>query len=333
MSLETDAAIGGGDDSLLVILPVFNDWPALGKLLVGLDAALGGANLAASILVVDDGSTSPAPAGWPGGPFAAIDRVSVLTLRRNLGHQRAIAVGLSFVEGRVPCRAVVLMDADGEDDPRDVPRLLEQLDRDGGHTVVFAGRSKRSESLAFRFFYGLFRGLHRVLIGHGVRVGNFSAISRERLSSLVVVSELWNHYAASVLKSRQPHSVVPTVRARRLDGESKMNFVGLVIHGLSALSVQSEVVGVRVLVAAFGLVGLSLLGLAAIILIRLATDLAIPGWATTSFGVLLLLLTQTVMFAFLFSFLIIGGRQASSFLPSRDYHHFVGPVRTAYQRS
>ena len=46
-----------------------------------------------------------------------------------------------------------------------------------------------------------------------VRVGNFSAIPRRRLESLVAVSELWNHYAAAAFQSRQPYCTIPTQRA------------------------------------------------------------------------------------------------------------------------
>ena len=79
-------------------------------------------------------------------------------------------------------------------------------------------------------------------------MGNFSIIPRPRLASLVVVSEMWNHYAAAAFKSRQPLCTVPTQRAKRLDGKSKMNFVNLVVHGLSAISVYGELVGIRLLV-------------------------------------------------------------------------------------
>ena len=79
----------------------------------------------------------------------AIGRVEVLHLRRNLGHQRAIAIGLAFVEAERPrCRAVVLMDSDGEDAPEDVPRLVARCEQEGRRKIVFAERTKRSESAA-----------------------------------------------------------------------------------------------------------------------------------------------------------------------------------------
>ena len=139
-----------------------------------------------------------------------------------------------------------------------------------------------------------------------MRVGNFSAIPRGRLASLVVVSELWNHYAAAAFKSRQPSVSIPTERAKRLHGRSQMNFINLVIHGLSALSVYSEIVGVRLLVASLIMIFLSLLGIVTTVAVRASTDWAIPGWATYTAGILLVVLLQAVMLATLFSFITLG---------------------------
>jgi polyisoprenyl-phosphate glycosyltransferase len=318
---------------LVILLPVFNDWAALRKLLGGLDLALASGAIEADVLVVDDGSTQPFDPSVIGLEFRAIRRVEVLHLRRNLGHQRAIAIGLAFIEAERPqCRSVVLMDSDGEDAPEDVPRLIARSEQEGRHKIVFAERTKRSESRLFRAFYVLYRLAHRVLTGHGVRVGNFSVIPHERLSCLVATSELWNHYAAAAFTSRQPYATIPTRRAARLDGRSKMNFVNLVIHGLSAISVYSDAIGVRLLIATMTMIGLDLAALALTLIVRLTTDLAIPGWATTVFGVLLIILIQATMFLFVFSFMILAGRNAASFLPLRDYAYFVGSERVAYQR-
>ena len=253
---------GGARRELVVLLPVFNDWAALGKLLGGLDRALASSRIEADVLVVNDGSTEPFDPSAISGDLRSIARVEVLHLRRNLGHQRAIAIGLAFIEAERPeCRAVVLMDSDGEDAPEDVPRLLARYEQEGRRKIVFAERTKRSESSLFRFFYLLYRVAHRILTGHWVRVGNFSVIPRERLSCLVATSELWNHYAAAAFTSRQPYATVPTRRANRLDGRSKMNFVALVIHGLSAISVYSDAIGVRLLIATLAMIGLDLAAL------------------------------------------------------------------------
>ncbi|MFO0956487.1 MAG: glycosyltransferase [Isosphaeraceae bacterium] len=315
-----------GREPIVILLPVFNDWPSLSALLPKLDRALAGSGRRADVLVVNDGSTrAPSPGQVP-GPFRSLGRVELLNLRRNLGHQRAIAVGLAYLEDRIGPETVVVMDADGEDDPDDVPRLLNRLEAEGGRSIVFAERARRSESWKFRFFYTLYKGIHRILTGQGVKVGNFSAIPRARLASLVVVSELWNHYAAAAFRSRQPYVLVPTRRAKRLDGHSSMNFVSLVVHGLSAMAVYSDVIGVRLLMMAVVLGLLSVAGLVGSLAIRLATPWLIPGWAPFIAGISLVLLVQAVMLALNFSFTILGSRNGATVIPRRDFALFLGTV-------
>jgi polyisoprenyl-phosphate glycosyltransferase len=320
----------GKTGDAVILIPVFNDWDSLAQLLPRLDSVLASHFITVDVLVIDDGSTVEPECEVDQRSFASLRRIDVLRLRRNLGHQRAIAVGLAYIEDCLPAESVVVMDGDGEDDPADVPRLLERLAEEGNGIVVFAERARRSESLVFRVFYALFKLLHLVLTGKGVRVGNFSAIPRRRLSSLVVVAELWNHYAAAVFRSRQPYCMIPTYRSRRLCGSSSMNFVSLVTHGLSAISVYSDVVGVRLLVMSILLALLTLGGITIAVIVRLATNLAIPGWASYTVGILLVLFVQAVMAAFVFSFAILGSRHGTTFLPRRDYSFFIGSIWALY---
>ncbi len=314
----------------LVLIPVFNDWASLSRLLTELDSVLAAHDIEADVLVVDDGSTVEPDELRELGPVTALGRVDILTVRRNLGHQRAIAIGLAYVEDSLQTGPVVVMDGDGEDDPADVPRLLERLHETGGQQIVFAERTRRSESIAFRAFYALYKLVHWLLTGKGVRVGNFSVLPRRRLSSLVVVAELWNHYAAAVIRSRQPYCMVPTQRAKRYCGQSTMNFVSLVTHGLSAISVHADVAGVRLLVMSVLLALLTFFAIVAAVIVRLATSLAVPGWATYTVGILVVILVQAMMAAFVFSFMILGTRHGSTFLPRRDYSYFVGTLWTIH---
>jgi glycosyltransferase involved in cell wall biosynthesis len=323
-----EGAVSTPSQEIVILIPAFNDWQSLARLLPRIDSVLAAHDTKVDVLIVDDGSTSEPEGLPPAAPYRALRRVDVLRLRRNLGHQRAIAVGLSYVEDCLNSSVVVVMDGDGEDDPADVPRLLEQLEHEGNRKIVFAERSRRSESIAFRLFYALYKLAHLALTGKRVRIGNFSAIPRRRLSSLVVVSDLWNHYAAAVIRSRQPHCMIPTCRAGRLCGRSTMNFVSLVVHGLSAISVYSDVVGVRLLVMSALMALVTLSGIVAAVIVRLTTNWAVPGWASYTVGILVVLLVQAMMAAFVFSFMILGSRHGSSFLPRRDYSYFIGSLRT-----
>jgi polyisoprenyl-phosphate glycosyltransferase len=313
---------------LLVLIPIYNDWAAAGLLLPRLDQVLGDAGLTADVLLIDDGSTAGAPTHFPGHDWRALDCIEVLSLRRNVGHQRAIAIALAFVERHRSPDAVVVMDGDGEDAPEDVPRLLACLDEHERSTVVFAERTRRSESVMFRLFYALYRWTHRLLTGIPVRVGNFSVIPFRMLRRLVVVSELWNHYAAAVFKSRLPRTTVPTQRTPRLAGKSRMNYVDLVMHGLSALSVHAELVGVRLLVVTAIVVSVIVSALLGTAGLRLFTPLTMPAWTATAVGVLLIVLLQVLAFTALFAFLVLHARSNPTFIPVRDYEYFVDQCQT-----
>src|SRR5258708_11154428 len=179
--------------------------------------------------------------------FKALQAVGILQLRRNLGHQRAIAVGLVYVYEHIPCGAVVVMDADGEDRPADIHALLERFNQEQQRSIIFAARAKRLERPLFRFLYRVYRLVPLLLTGDPVRVGNFSIVPFESLGRLVVVPEIWNHYAAAVIRSRLRFQSITIARGQRTAGHSKMNFIALLLHGLSAFFVYGAIVGARLL--------------------------------------------------------------------------------------
>jgi membrane protein implicated in regulation of membrane protease activity len=304
-----------GSDSVLILIPSFNDWEALAKLLPRVDAvfresATLRAKWSASVLIVDDASTEPLPKAWPCRILDTLDSVTVLHLRCNLSHQRAIALGLYHAHEFTDADAVIVMDADGEDRPEDIPALLEEFERGGRQEAVFAARTKRLASFAFQFFYQLYRLVHYLLTGIGVRVGNFSVLPRAALTRLMAVSDLWNHYAAAVYRARLPRRLVPLARGRRLAGESRMNFVSLLIHGLAAMSVFSDQIAARLLAAA---AFLALAGGA----MMLWTGPALAA------GIVFALAAQSLTFAALFALTIVSRRSSTNFLPLRDSPHFI----------
>jgi hypothetical protein len=316
----------GHGPRLVILVPLFNDWAVAELMLAELDRVLAQHGLAAHVLLVDDGSTEPRPAAFPARRLTALEVVEVLSLRRNLGHQRAIAIGLAFVHAERPCDAVAVMDGDGEDAPADVPRLLAKYREHGGDRIVFAARARRSESLTFRVGYQAFKVVHRILIGLPVKVGNFSVVPRRELDRLVVISELWNHYAAAVIKARLPHETVDTSRGPRLAGRSSMNLVSMVVHGLSAMAVYGEVIGVRLLCTTLLLIALAAGVFAAMVLVPPLTGVPVPVSAALIAGTLLVILAQAVLMAFVFVFIVLGSRAGFTFLPIRDFRFFVGDV-------
>ena len=309
-------------EPLIIAIPVFNDWPALRLLLRAIDRI---PLPPAHVLAIDDGSTmEPGPDLCAGG-FERLAQVTILRLRRNLGHQRAISTGLVYIHENFPEAVTVVMDGDGEDKPEDIVPMLEKFQMEDRRKIIFAERTRRTESMVFRAFYRIYKVAHYALTGVQVRVGNFSVIPYRALSSLVVTSEIWNHYAAAVLATRLPHDSVPTARGVRLSGKSHMNFVSLVVHGLSAMSLYGDRVGVRLLSLSVCLIGLLMLAV-------LAT-LFIAGWTAHVLGLLTILLMQAVLMCFVSAFITLSNRSSVSFLPLRDCPYFVGSVRTVYLKN
>jgi hypothetical protein len=329
-SRSADSTAGAEQAPIVVMMPIFNDWPALKPLLKKLDRVLFEHRLRARVLLIDDGSVDPVDPALSRLPYRAIGQVEVLALRRNLGHQRAIAIGAAYVEQYIDCSALVIMDGDGEDAPEHVPRLLSKLAEEKERAIVFGARVRRSESLLFLICYHLYRVVHLVLTGIPVRVGNFSAVPPRLLRRLVVVSEMWNHYAAAVIRSRIPYCTVPAERAPRLAGRSRMNFVSLVTHGLSAISVFGEIVGVRLLLVTGLLMVLTFAGLLAAVVHGAASDAGLPGWATAVIGLLGLLLLQSLVLVLVLVVITLSSRSNANFLPARDYGYFVDGCQVLY---
>lgn len=311
-------------------IPVFNDWTSALALLGSLDDVASKSSDTIGVWLVDDGSFEEAPALT--APFRALASVSVLRLRANLGHQRAIAVGLCHLYERKVGDAIVVMDGDGEDDPSDLPKLIERLRANAERAIVFAKRTKRTERFGFRAGYLAFKVLHGLLTGRPVEVGNFSIIPRAALAKIVGISEIWNHYAAAVHHARLPIETIPLPRATRIAGESKMNTVALVTHGLSAISVYSETVGVRLLFGLSAAIVSVLAGAVGIAVLRFGTDLAIPGWATTASGIALITVLNLMILCGGAVLTVLQSRTRAAFIPLRDYKHFISDEVSLFER-
>jgi len=151
------------------------------------------------------------------------------------------------------------------------------------------------------------------------------------LGTLVVMSELWNHYAAAVFRSGLPFTTTPIPRGYRIAGTSRMNFVSLTAHGMSAISVFGDVIGVRLLIASLAGSLLAALGIFAVTAIRIFTDRAIPGWASYSIGTLTIIIIQLITMASSFTFTMLSNRINLSFVPLRDYELFVAEAQDIYR--
>lgn len=310
--------------NLCVVVPVFNDWSSLNVLLRRMDQLSKSLSPEIFVTVVDDGSTESANAALQDlTSLTNLHGVEIVHLAANVGHQRAIAIGLCVAVADHDMDAILVMDGDGEDPPEEIATLLRQAGTRQDFCIV-AQRRKRHEDLTFRLSYIAYKTVFRVVTGKKINFGNFSLSSRGYARRLVMISDLWNNLAAALLRSRLPIEMVPIDRGTRYAGTSKMNYVSLILHGLSGMSVYAETILVRLMLLTFGLVTLSVVLIATVLSLRVFAPLyATPGWATTvTFGIVIIFLQ--VLFTTLSSILILlNSRVQRQTLPYVDYKPYV----------
>lgn len=302
-----------------VLIPVYNDWESCAELIQQAmqDVALASDNELV-FFIVNDGSTEDMPAT---GSLTS-SNVKIIHLNRNVGHQRAIALGLSYLNDHSVCDFVVVMDGDGEDKPSDINSLLKEA-LVQKNKIIFGTRNRRYEGFWFRFFYFWYKHFFRILTGQKISFGNFCAIPFNRLKNLVFVSELWNHFSGGIIRSRIPYSSLPLDRGKRYFGQSKMNFIALVIHGLSAISVYTDTLAVRILLSTFTLICIALTGIVVVTAIRFLTPLAIPGWASFVVLSFLIIIFQAFLISLLLVFNVLNYRTQRHFIPAIEYKKFI----------
>ena len=128
---------------LSVVVPAFNEEASLPTLLEQLHGALMPTSLLYEIIVVDDGSTD--------GTYAVLERMThvdptlkVVRFRRNFGQTPAMQAGIDIAEGRI----IATLDADLQNDPADIPRLIAKLEE--GFDLVVGWRSNRKDTFLNR---------------------------------------------------------------------------------------------------------------------------------------------------------------------------------------
>lgn len=211
---SVEASAHSGTVGVSVLLPAFDEAENLVELVPAIVEVLGGLGRTWEVLVVDDGSTDGTRSAVLG---LGIEGVRCVRLRRNSGKSAALSVGLDRARGEV----VVLMDADGQDDPAELPRLLGALD--DGADLVTGRRVVRNDRFVKRHTSRLFNAVTRWFTG--VRGSDFNsgykAMTTEVGANLELYGEL--HRYIPVLAAWQGFTVteVDVAHHPRRHGKTK----------------------------------------------------------------------------------------------------------------
>lgn len=305
------------------LTPVYNDWESFEILISHLEKLQikQAHRFHFSVIAINDGSSEE-----KSFTKSSLD-ITILNLKINIGHQRAIATGLQYIYNEIEEKEyVIVMDCDGEDKPEDIILLLENAENQLDKKIIFAQRKKRQESLLFKFGYLVYKKIFKLFTGQKISFGNFSAIPEALLSKVVHQNNIWNHFSGSVIQSKIPYDSVLLDRGKRYHGVSKMNFYNLIIHGLSSISVYFDFLSLRIL--KFTLYGILLCAFSIIYILyqKLFTTNAIPGWASSLTLILTGIMLQLFTVTLIVLLLQLSSRKNITVPNSKTYLDFIESI-------
>ncbi len=226
----------------IILIPLFNDWKSVSRLLNEIDQLVNNWNVEVSIFIVNDASTEKR-SGLEFN-FKKIKLVKILNMQKNTMHQRCIAVGLKYICKNENFDRVIIMDADGEDRPEELNDFFNKAQENPNMTIT-GNRFKRSEGIIFKVLYEVHKLLTLIFTGKLIKFGNFSCLPKTHAEQLIRKSYLWNSYSSSVVKAINDRTFIPSTRGFRYVLPSKMNFSALIFHSLAIISVFRNLVIIR----------------------------------------------------------------------------------------
>ena len=219
---------------IIILIPVFNDWQSLNKLLENINLNLSKLNFNISLIVVNDASNEKNTNDL--NKFENIKPIKTINLIKNIGHARSIATGLKHIFEKEEFDYVIPMDGDGEDRPEEINNFLNLI-KDNQNKAIVGERIKRSENIIFKFCYSSHKIITHIFTGQSIKFGNYTCLPKSTVEKMINEAATWNSFSGSLSKIENERITSPSIRGIRYFGPSKMSFYNLINHSLSIISV------------------------------------------------------------------------------------------------
>ena len=225
-----------------ILIPVYNDWQSVFKLLENINSQVSKLNDEFSVIIVNDASTESRP------EFSVdlnnLNSIQIMNMKENKGHARCNAAGLKHINEKEDFDYIIPMDGDGEDRPEELGLLIKKI-KDYPDTVVTADRVKRSEGFIFKFCYLAHKYLVFIFTGQTIKYGNYTCLPKSAVNAMVNEPATWSSFSGSLAKIVKDRKSIPSERGTRYFGPSKMNFINLLKHSLSIIAVFKTTLLIR----------------------------------------------------------------------------------------
>ena len=225
---------------IIIVLPLYNDWKSANKLLGNINKIfLKKSNI--NIIIVDDYSSEKINIDIK--KYLNIKKIHVLSLNQNIGSQKAIYLALKKIQNETNA-IIVVMDADGEDDPSKLRKLVKKAEKNE-KGIVFAKRTKRTENVILRFLNIIRLIITFLLTGKFLNIGNFCAFSGKNLKALLSNRNITLAFSSGAIKNIKKNYFISIKKKNRYFGRSKVSFYFLIMHSINLISVFYKEVFLR----------------------------------------------------------------------------------------
>ena len=227
---------------IILLIPIYNDRESLTKLIENINSEIEGANSEISIVVINDASSQQIIDQYKN--TENINSIEIINMKENKGHARCIASGLKYIFEKKEFDYVIPMDGDGEDRPEEIKNFIQLAEQSNDKSII-GERTKRSESMFFKFCYLAHKFITLTFTGQSIKFGNFTCLSKSTVEKMLKESATWNSFSGSLKKTEKNLLSIPSIRGVRYFGPSKMSFFNLLKHSLSIISVFRKTVLIR----------------------------------------------------------------------------------------
>ena len=206
----------------------------LNHLIPKIDHALVNTSEKVDILIVNDGSTIKNNLSFK--KISKLNKIEILNLKTNVNSQIAIATGLNFLKKEKFEGGIIIMDADGQDDPECLIKIIEEVKKDTKSTIT-VNRSKRKDEVKFKILYQIYLFLSFLLTFKYLKFGVYSYLGSNSLNKILSTNDIYLAYAASIAKHFKNRKVIFAARKKRITGKSQNNYLSLTHYALKIISV------------------------------------------------------------------------------------------------
>mgnify|MGYP006151390547 CR=1 FL=1 len=220
--------------NITVLIPCYNDWDCLNLLIPSIDKHIKNIKINFDILIINDSSTLENNIKL--NNIKNIKSINVLNLKKNVKAQVAIATGLEYLKNKYFDGGIIVMDADGQDDPENIIEIVENIKSNPLQTITI-NRLSRSETPTFIFFYYMYLFLTSIFILKNFRHGVYTYIHSRSLKQLFKDNSINYAYVGAIAKFLKYKFKIKKPRYKRYTGGSQNNFISLVNYAFKILSI------------------------------------------------------------------------------------------------